>query len=245
MNAFEDGARRNFEEEMVRHVKQFTPKHAELLGEGGTRSVVQFAMDRASRHGFTMRGPCRLYIDFVFMFGSDFDTDPQFPWAGAILSDAGTPDQMAKAERLHQESIAYVDAVAGPNYEYSINAFKRARRVSYEDLARPIADLESSSVAGFRAIFPEKYAYVGDSALRQLTREAVEKARMHSVSSQAGILVFAFLMFALGHGFAADPHHPWIASTLAQPPAGDPNRRAERLHSKAMIYLDRVLANVG
>ena len=38
-----------------------------------------------------------------------------------------------------------------------------------------------------------------------------------------------------------DPHLPWIAGTLGNQAIADPNKRAERLYSKAMTYLDEVL----
>ncbi len=56
---------------------------------------------------------------------------------------------------------------------------------------------------------------------------------------------FATPLFpAVGHGMARDPHVPWIAKTLNNAAIEDPNKRAERLHSKAMTYLDEILASL-
>jgi hypothetical protein len=245
MEALQQTALRNFEDEMVEHVRQFTPRRSEVLGEAGVRQVIQLAMSRAKEYGFTNRGPVRLYIDLVFMFGCDFDTDPQLPWAQAILTDPELPDQLSRAEQLHAQSIQYVEAVAGPNYQYAKEAFRRARRVRYEDLAAPVSDLQSAALAGMKAIHPEKCAYVGEPALRTLVYKGVEMARSHSVSTLAGARLFINLMFALGHGFATDPQYPWISNTLYNSAVSDPDKRAERLYAKTMVYLDHVLANLG
>jgi hypothetical protein len=57
--------------------------------------------------------------------------------------------------------------------------------------------------------------------------------------------LFINLMFALGHGFATDPQYPWISNTLYNSAVSDPDKRAERLYAKTMVYLDHVLANLG
>ena len=81
MLAFEQAALRRFEDEMVVHSKDFSPLLCEIIGEDQLRVAVRQAMARAAGYGFTYRGPIRLFIEMMFLCGSAFDTDPQYPAA--------------------------------------------------------------------------------------------------------------------------------------------------------------------
>jgi hypothetical protein len=94
------------------------------------------------------------------------------------------------------------------------------------------------------AIYPEKYDFIGDAAIDGTIRRALEEARRHGVTSDAGAALFIGLMFTVGHGMARDPHLPWIGHTLGNTAIADPNKRAERLYSKAMTYLDAILSSL-
>ena len=96
MIVFEKASLRRFEDEMVVHSKEFTPRLYEVLGEEQLRVALRQAMKRADTYGFTNRGPIRLYIELMFLYGSDFDTDPQYPAIGKVLKAPG--DQMKRAE---------------------------------------------------------------------------------------------------------------------------------------------------
>jgi hypothetical protein len=245
IKTLEDSLTRNFEDEMSRHVHEFTPMHCKVIGDAGVHDVIHRSIDAASKYGFTQRGPVRLYIDLTFMFGSDFDTDPLLQWAGEILKSGGASDQMDRAERLHARALAFSDASAGPDYAYAKEAFRRARSVRYEDLTLPPGDFESGCLTRLREGHSHKFDHVGEPAVRAMIPEAVGKARQYSISAQPGVLLFVTLMFAIGHGFAEDPLFPWISHTLNNEAISDPNKRAERVYSKTMTYLDQVIANLG
>ena len=242
---FNDTMVRNLEDRMVRHLQEFSPQHSDVIGEPGVRQVVRRGLARADKHRFTYRGPVRLYLELVYMFGSDFDIDPLYPWAGAILTAGDETDQMERAKRLHEKALEYSDTAAGPNFEYSKKAFQRAQSVRYEDLMVPPRDFEAGCSARLRAAHPEKFAYVGEPAIREMIGKATAEAQTYSVTSPQGVFLFVSLMFALGRGFANDPLYPWIAGTLNNDAIGDPNKRAERLYSKTMTYLDHVVAHLA
>ena len=125
MAALDRATLKAFQDELVRHLRDFDPKHTKVLGEDGVRQVIRLGMERAAKYGLTNRGPIRLYIELMFLFGSDFDTDPWLPWAGACLSDPTIIDQMDRAEVLYEEMTTYLDAVAGPDNAYLIEALRR------------------------------------------------------------------------------------------------------------------------
>jgi hypothetical protein len=244
MAVFEQAALKNFEGEMVEHVKEFTPKHCEVLGERAVRTVVRLGIERAKEYGFTNRGPVRFYIELMFMFGSYFDTDPLILWATEILNDPAIVDQMVRAERLYEKLTDYVEKVAGPDNEFVKEALHRASQQRLEDLSVRAENFENEMIVRLAANYPQKCNYVGEPALRKLILLGLALANKHSVSKNTGKVLLIGLMFAQGHGFATDPQLPWIERTLTNPAITDPNKRIERLYSKTMTYLRHVLASL-
>jgi len=244
IDVFEQAALCNFEDLMVEHLKQFAPKHAEVLGEPRVRQVITLGMERARKYGFTNQGPVRFYLELMFMFGSDFDTDPQLPWAHETLKDAVSSNQMALADELYDKAMDYFNRVVGPNYEYEIAALHKVSRERYENLPRSDRNFGDEVAERLRKLYPQKCDYLGELKLRLLIPRASELAEKYSVTDSIGESVFIGLMFALGHGCTADPQFPWIEATLRDAAIGDPNKCIERLYGKFMTYLNTGLANL-
>jgi hypothetical protein len=118
MAVFDQAARKSFEDEMVQHLAEFVPKQCEVIGEQQVRKVIQLGVERARIYSLTNRGPVRFYIELMFVFGSDFDTDPLLSWAAEILGDVLT-NQMAKAGRLYEKTNDYLEKVSGPRKQSS------------------------------------------------------------------------------------------------------------------------------
>ena len=241
MKVFEQAALRSFEDEMVKHIKQFAIKHSEIIGDQGVREVVRMGIERAKKHGLTNRGPVRFYIELMFMLGSDFDTDPQYPWAGEILNDPGIVDQMERADRLYDKAMNYVEKVAGPEYKYEEEALRRVTQMRFEDLPDSDEKFASDIIGHLKRIYPQKIEYVGELALNILIQQGNELAKSHAISTTAGAALIVGLMFAFGHGCFTDPQFPWIAGTLSNTSVIDLNKKVERLYSRMMTFLDNAL----
>jgi hypothetical protein len=93
---------------MVGHVKEFFPEQCEVLGESGIREAIEYGISRAKNYGIVNDGDVAQYIDVMFAFGRDFDTDPQFPWADAILNDMTEENAPAKSARLYHTAMEYL-----------------------------------------------------------------------------------------------------------------------------------------
>jgi hypothetical protein len=244
IDVFED-ARPEFENQLIRHLQEFSPLHSELSGEQGVRPIVRGAVERAANYSWTRRGPVQLFVDLIFLLGVVFDTDPQYPWITKILVRSTIDTQVAEADEMHAQVIVYLDATGGPGREYAKRALRRAREMSYEGppIASPRYFVEALHRA--RGAYPEKYDYLGVDLVSKVIEGGLIEARRYSVTSDAGVALFASLMFALGYGVLRDPKYPFIESTLTNPAISEPNRRAERVYSKMMTYLDRVLERAG
>ena len=228
---------------MVAHLANYAPKHCAVIGQHAVRTAIRLGIDRAQRYGLTNRGPVRFYLESMFMFGSDFDTDPQFSWATAILNDGLLSDQMAKANRLYEAAMTFVDEIAGPGYGHAIEALRRARRIGLDELPSPGARFVDEMMAKLERIHPQKVQHLGKDATRGLITYGEALCADLPLTPERGAGLCVAAMFAVGHGFGHDPLLPWISRTIVNPAIVSPDLRVKRLYSRIMTYLDRVLAD--
>ncbi|REG22534.1 hypothetical protein ATI61_11964 [Archangium gephyra] len=241
VEAFKQNAMRNFESEMVEHLKEFAPEHFRVLRETGIRGLVKEGIERAVRHGLTHRGPVRLYIELMVTLGSRFDTDPYLPWARETLEDARTPDQTLRSERLFDAAMDYLERVAGPQDAFVLDALHRVNQTRIDKIFSVTRSLEDVMATELDRIYPQKCKYLGEQNLRSLIRHGHENARCLAAPTSAAVVLVIGLMFFLGHGFASDPLFPWIAATLDGRRCPDPGVRFRRLHIKTWSYMRHVL----
>jgi hypothetical protein len=45
----------------------------------------------------------------MFLLGSGFDKDPQFPWAENVLNDKSIPDESTRVDRLYKEAMTFME----------------------------------------------------------------------------------------------------------------------------------------
>ena len=244
MQTMETFALQEFENELVEHIKTFAPKHSEVIKDEGVREVVRLGIGRSEKYGFTNRGPVRFYVEMMCMFGSDFDTDFQLPWAEGTLNNEVIKDQTQRADILYYKMVEYLKEVYGPDDKYSLDALRRLSKANPEDFNLTKQDFNNQIAAALRQIYPQKCDYLGEELMNTLIRRGIALARAHSINSLNGTAMMVASMLALGHGFAADPLFPWISSTLSDEAIADPNERAENLQRKIKIYLDRALKHL-
>jgi diadenosine tetraphosphatase ApaH/serine/threonine PP2A family protein phosphatase len=236
MEVFEQVALKRFEDEMVDHSKEYASKICKVLGDAQVREVVRQAMRRADAHGFTYRGPIRLYIEITYLCGSHFDTDPQCAALGKILN--GPEDQMERAEQMHRGVNRYLRRVSGKD-----NVYVRRALEDLSVFARMPVEISADDVPGYllqemHRIFPRRANFIGEEGLTELIREGRAEARKFDLEPGHPEV----LMFAFGHGCTDDPLYPWISRTLRDARIVSPSARAERLERKAVTWLDHVLA---
>lgn len=236
-----------FEERTASHLQKFAPAHWRVIGELDRRKVIRLGVDRAKHYGFTLEGPVRFYIELMFMFGSYFDTDPLHPWAKEVLLDASPLHEMVRAEHLYEAMNAYLDQVSGPGHCHSIEAMQRLSQTRLEDVANSNenASLEKKVLFEFKAIYPQKCNYLGDSPLYAVIRHAFNLTLHYGMVNDMGKVLMALLGFAVGHGFHVDPLYGWIARELAGNHQYSPDVRTKELYTKAMLYLRHAISEGG
>lgn len=241
--AFEEFALRCFEDDTVDHLRDFAPRHSEIVGEAGVRQVIRLGLVQAKRYGFTNCGPVRLYIELMFLFGSYFDTDPLLPWASQTLGNASHADQVMQAMRLFDAANDYIDRVIGRDRVPFVRALRRA----FERSREPIPELAPAEVDEFilavlGEVFPERLTYLGEEPLRALIRRGPHVAEQYGLATTRGMALSIMLAYGHGRGFANDPLFPWIEKTLRDPRPKTIEQRVEWLERRARSYLASALA---
>ena len=100
-------SRKQFITRATVHLQRFFPQHCATLGPAGVHAAIDYGIDRADGYGIVGERDVALYLDLMFAFGRDFDTDPALPWAAAILTDPRIPAPKQRINRLHDAALAH------------------------------------------------------------------------------------------------------------------------------------------
>ncbi len=240
MKVFEEASIRSFEDEMVLHSQEFSAKLCEVIGEDQLRIALRQAIKRADSYRFTLKGPIRLYIELMFIFGSDFDTDPQFPAIAEVLqSDEG---EMQRAEKIYKWVLDYNKQVNGIKNINLNQALKSLSITAKVDVKFTAYSFTEEIYQEMQRAFPQKVDYVGKEKLTILINKArteSEKYEFRTIRGQSTIIV---LMFVFGHGCLNDPLYPWVNKTLRDKKIKDSSTRENRLERQSLTWLEHALA---
>ncbi len=244
IDVFDDAQSADFETFMVEHLGRFAARHAKILGEDQVRTVIRLGVGNARKYGLTKRSPVRLFVELMFIFGSQFDSDPQLAWAGQVLNDPAIADQKEKTRQLHRLALAYHEHVIGSESVFAINALRRLneRAAELEFAAR--AGVTNQNLQAFEQIYPEKFARVGDVVILGMVPAAIRIRESIGADSPRSTLLILAGMFAFGHGFYDDPLYPWIAKALYDSERSGPETRLDRVLSRARIYVTHMMTHL-
>lgn len=245
MRAMDEAAARAFEQRMLTRIEEFFPKHAKLVGEAQLRLLIALALERARSHALTTERNVALYLDLMCLLGSAFDTDPQMPWAAAILADRSFPTQDARADQLHERGWEFAQVVAEDFKDLIerndpsriLGALRDIGRLSIEELPQQDAPRFAGEVSSkMNSTFPVRCAQIGDTAVLSIVRRAFKSAERYGINNPRGVALCAALSLILGAGFDNDPQLPWVSRALSSEPA-DAISRTKRLQHDALECL--------
>ncbi|MHC4243278.1 MAG: hypothetical protein ACYS3N_01125 [Planctomycetota bacterium] len=231
-----------FEDSMVEHIKKFFPRYYEIYGESLIHDVIKYAIDRAKTYGFRSERDVCYYINTTFLLGSNFDDDLQLPWAKTTLNNKAIKSPSIKAKKLYDETLAYLDQVAGPNDEIIRRALLKISSIKINDLSNsPSPKIDQTVSVYFQNIWPEKCKYMGQTALRRLILSALRSANNYNITSERGIVLYAVLMFTFGSYFDKDPQLSWASDILNDVSMKDQITKVDRLYSEFTVFVKQLL----
>ncbi|AKT39599.1 hypothetical protein [Chondromyces crocatus] len=246
---FEHAALHDFEEEMVEHCAVLSPWIEAAIDRGGQVAIVRAAIARAADYGFTLKGPVRLFIELGFLLGHGFDADVQYPWARMLLTRAGETrprgadiEQMDCAAGLHGAARDALRVIRGPGDQALCSALRRFSDLMSRPLSSQRDDVTRMALTRFKHVHPEKFAFVGELALRTLVAEATEEAARHGLDTPWDILLLVSCMFLYGQGCTRDPSLPWIAHAFADETSASPALRSLRFEEQMRRTIRDTLA---
>lgn len=244
MDAFKEAAQLTFVTDIVTHLSEFSVPLCKTLGHEQLKSVVLNGIARAENYGLTYRGPIRLFLEMMLIFGSGFDKDPQYPWAGDALRKADFENQMFKAGHLEHLARDYLTQVHGRNSENAEQALRLLEALAGGDtLVFRRASMKEDILDVFCRIFPIKLNHIGTVAAEDLAQRAQALSdKVFGRDQERVVGLLAILMFSFGAECADDPIYPWIGATLRNPRITDPSFRAMSLERKAIKWLKAINA---
>jgi len=229
-----DGMRANVAGPLVQHCRQNSPRLCDVAGDAGIHKVVDLGIRRAEQYGFRDEPQVRFYIDMMLVLGSEFDTDPQFPWAAATLQDRFSKPQV-RGLVLYRDLSLYLDRVMGPQREFVKNALTALVRMRSE-LPPPEHRTISTVRKWLLQLFPQKSDDVTEEQLAQIAWSAAQRAAEFKIPGGHGFLTGVMLVF--GHGATRDPLYPWISNVLNDPRITSEGARLQRLWTKLRTYAE-------
>lgn len=103
MAVFDTYMLKQFENMMVGHLNQYFPESCRDMGDKKVREMIQYGVERARLYGIHIENDVSRYINLMFSFGREFDTDPNCAWAQNILDDDDLVST-SKMDALYTES---------------------------------------------------------------------------------------------------------------------------------------------
>ncbi|KIH83436.1 hypothetical protein UCMB321_2932 [Pseudomonas batumici] len=100
-----------FVDDLAEHFRLALPEHHAALGPDGTRETIRHGVARARAYGITTARGVTVYVRLLFLFGRDYDTNPELPWAGAVLGDPALAEEDARVDQLALAARFYLEAL--------------------------------------------------------------------------------------------------------------------------------------
>lgn len=237
--AFQKSSLAVFEATMVDHCKGFSPKLSAKLSEDQLYVFIRKTINKAASHGFTFKGPVRLFIELSLLFGSGFDVDVQYPWVRECLFEPESSTQMQRAEALHERAIEALGQTHGPGNSFIFidNALLRLQALSSTPPSLNTDDFSEIVLATMAHIHPQKYVYINEPSLRLLIASGKTEASRQGFYELSDVLFVIILMFVFGQYCATDPLYPWIKHTLSHDMNMTPSLRARQLKKETLTWL--------
>ncbi|MFO1252254.1 hypothetical protein [Inhella sp.] len=243
LQRLEQGLAAQYSQELQAHAREFAPALTQLMGAPALAALVERAQQRAAAHGLDCRGAVRFYLELMLLLGSDCDSDPQYQaLLGPTLADR-EEGALARADRLHEILLAYIDAVSGPAHALEAAAAQAGLQWEFERLQALAQRPPGEWVGALAAAWPAKAKVVGPAALEALVRaaqaQAAEWAQQRGPAWHAAGPLLAALMLSFGRGWLQDPQFGWLSQTL-QGPVGEAAEPAlRRLHRRYLAFLQQ------
>jgi len=99
----------SFGEHLLKMLNSLWPEKYEVFGEETMRRLVQHGYQVGRNYNLQSEQGAAVYIVLMFLLGSGFDSDPQYPWAKAVLKDTVSQEGGNKGELLYESAKTHLE----------------------------------------------------------------------------------------------------------------------------------------
>ena len=93
-----------FEAALLEHLRTRFPTQTDGRLDPELRTMIHDGIDRATVYGITLENDVRRYVEWMVLYGPDFDRNPETAWAGDILRTDDL-DGTEKIDRIEEAEL--------------------------------------------------------------------------------------------------------------------------------------------
>jgi hypothetical protein len=106
-----------FADLLLREMTRIFPQKAEYVGKAGLQAIIEEATLEAAHYRFETARQQGLLAVLKFAFGHACTDDPLYPWISRTLKDPRIVEPAARADRLENKAIVWLEHVVARNRE--------------------------------------------------------------------------------------------------------------------------------
>jgi len=84
------------------------PQKAVVIGGQALSELVAAAIERSAKRAAKLAQSTVIHAVHMFYLGSDFETDPCYPWTGDMLANGATGSMDERYMRMHRLTLAHL-----------------------------------------------------------------------------------------------------------------------------------------
>jgi hypothetical protein len=240
LDAFRSAADADFERVLVQRLVESFPKTRDRFGEPTLGRLVRVGLERARAVGLDQEDDILRYIGVMLLLGSDFGDDPQLRWAAAALTLPAGALPRQRVAALWEQTRAYCGRVFGADNRIHSVALRALEGKSAETLIGTASRSSRDLLLLLAAMHPQKVQEIGESAIHDLTRFAVETCRQQEMLDRESVALLTVLMFLFGSGLMTDPLTAWAPQALDRTGNLNPAQRLAKLFEASLAAASRL-----
>jgi hypothetical protein len=227
--AFANASQADRERRLRAGLAQWFPRCTERFGEPALAALVSLGIERAQAHGLDAHEDLQRYLALMVLFGAHWEQDPQTAWAAALLAPTERSTAPQRLGAIWERAQSWRQRVMGEGDSQHAAAIRYVLARSVEDLCKNSSRSQRDLLIQLAAVFPRKFAEVGEQALYDLTRLAVEACKRVDLADRWAVVLMTQLMFLFGAGLLADPLYAWAQQALQEEAGSNVDGKLDRL----------------
>ena len=189
----------NYVNELMEHYEIMFPLLMSSLKKDEVRSFIEQGIVLAKKSGYTQRGPVRLYLDMMIIFGSKFEQDPLFQRLN--VKEENNVSQIERSVTLYTLLNKYLEAVYGVNGIYFKESLRMFNDLNIKDLPVGINVSSKDLHELLRRIYPQRYDFVTANAIDNLIALSDEYCKHCELKIDNNKSYFVLIVFLFGCSF--------------------------------------------